>query len=169
MASDDNSEFVQVVLTTCHTPTEAHMVAGWLEDHGIEAFLQDEFLATMHWGLSGAIAGSKVVVRESDRDAALKLLQEFQANRGGEKALGDESDDFPEPERTSQARKGLRAYLIVGWGWGLFMAALGTVAFLLKFFSDLIGPGFVLAVLLAVVLFAILWLVGRTRAAKPNG
>ncbi|UEG48888.1 DUF2007 domain-containing protein [Ferruginibacter lapsinanis] len=48
-----------------------------LEDAGFECYLKDEFTVTIDPILTNAIGGIKLVVKETDKEEVLKLLQQF--------------------------------------------------------------------------------------------
>ena len=81
----------QMVTISRYTlPEEAHVVRCFLEGHGVEAWVFDEYAVQWYWLISNAVGGVRLVVREEDRDTALELLKEtlwageaFEIPRGG--------------------------------------------------------------------------------------
>jgi len=56
-------------------PHEAEVVRGLLQDHGIDAVLQDNMSVHMNWLYSNAIGGVKLLVPTDDVHDALALLE----------------------------------------------------------------------------------------------
>jgi hypothetical protein len=56
-----------------HAP-EAYVVFTKLQAEGILCFVADDFIVTMYWLWSNAVGGVKIRVRESDAEAAIKIL-----------------------------------------------------------------------------------------------
>jgi len=65
-----------VTLRTYRDPIDAELGRSQLESAGIPAFIFDRHLASIDWLYSNAIGGVKLKVDESDRDAALAILEE---------------------------------------------------------------------------------------------
>jgi hypothetical protein len=55
---------------------EASIAKSILESAGIECFLSDDNLVRLDWFYSNLIGGIKLLVREEDAEAAIKLLDE---------------------------------------------------------------------------------------------
>ena len=62
------------VLATYMKPEDAHLAASLLEGNGIEAYLRDENLASLHLFYSNAIGGVKLEVAEEDYERAHEIL-----------------------------------------------------------------------------------------------
>jgi len=67
-----SSQWVVVARTVW--PHEAHMLAGILRDHGIDAVVADEFMVQMEGFASHALGGVKVKVHPDQEDEARRLL-----------------------------------------------------------------------------------------------
>ena len=59
-----------------HSPIEAHLVRGMLEDSGIACVLSGEFFAAADRPVSDATGGVQVFVQALDESAARELLRE---------------------------------------------------------------------------------------------
>jgi tetratricopeptide (TPR) repeat protein len=71
---------------------EAYVPKGLLEAEGIWAFIADEYTVTANWLYSRVLKGVKLQVRESDLEAARRIL-------GLEEAVPEEEAKVPEEER----------------------------------------------------------------------
>ena len=71
------------------TPTDAHLLAGFLRQAGIEAETGDTTIVQMHSLLSIAMGGAKIRVPASQLEPARALLAAF---RRGDFALDDDFD-----------------------------------------------------------------------------
>ena len=62
---------------------QAQMVKNLLENEGIEAFLQDENVGSLHlpWESPGGIGLVRVVVAESDFEKAIKIVGDYEATQ----------------------------------------------------------------------------------------
>jgi hypothetical protein len=65
-----------VTVNSYRDPIEAELAIVRLEQSGISATLVDQYLASIQWLYSNAIGGVKVMVEESDLDAAREALDE---------------------------------------------------------------------------------------------
>ncbi|RFM30348.1 putative signal transducing protein [Deminuibacter soli] len=70
-----------VTLQTFDNYVQAHIKLGYLQEHGITAFLQDEYSATINPALNNAIGGIKLQVTETDAPRAFELLQQLFAQQ----------------------------------------------------------------------------------------
>lgn len=57
----------------------ANIILGRLRDAGVTCYLKDEYTVTIDPILSNAIGGIKLIVREAEGKAALKLLDQFES------------------------------------------------------------------------------------------
>jgi hypothetical protein len=64
-----------VVIQSFPDTTAAHLAAGLLESVGIESMLADEHMAGMY-PHGGVVGGIKLLVRQSDREAAEAALSD---------------------------------------------------------------------------------------------
>ncbi|HPT13521.1 MAG TPA: DUF2007 domain-containing protein [Bacteroidales bacterium] len=63
-----------VILMTCNTIAEAHLVKGMLENHGISSFINNENFSNLMPQFNGMMgAGVQVVVDEADYKQAIEL------------------------------------------------------------------------------------------------
>ncbi|HKV11982.1 MAG TPA: DUF2007 domain-containing protein [Thermoanaerobaculia bacterium] len=67
-----------VTVETFSTPWEAQLARARLESEGIHCVVADESFARLYCGLSNALGGVKLQVREEDAPRAAELLQERQ-------------------------------------------------------------------------------------------
>lgn len=67
----------KIILTFTH-PHEAHIAKTYLESEGIETMIQDELTVQVNSFYSDAIGGVKLLVRESDYEYGIEVL-----NNGG--------------------------------------------------------------------------------------
>ena len=70
-----NTEWV--VVRQVAYPHEAHLMRSILAGHGIEAMVPEPYLIGVQPAYSLALGGVRVLVKEEDREAAIRLLQEF--------------------------------------------------------------------------------------------
>ncbi len=63
------------IIMTFTYPHEAHLVQGYLESEGITTMIKDELTAQVNNFYSNAIGGVKILVRETDYNSGLDLLQ----------------------------------------------------------------------------------------------
>lgn len=63
-----------VVVTTFENALEAEIARGRLESEGISAFIIDGHIVGANWGLSNAVGGVKLQVREVDLLKAKEIL-----------------------------------------------------------------------------------------------
>jgi hypothetical protein len=68
-----------VAVNSYRDPIEAELAIVRLEQSGISATLVDQYLASIQWLYSNAIGGVKVMVEDSDLDAARNALDEERA------------------------------------------------------------------------------------------
>jgi len=61
---------------SAYSSVEAHVVAGMLEDSGIECFFGNEFFSLVEGPVANATGGVQVLVRSSDAGRAGELLRE---------------------------------------------------------------------------------------------
>lgn len=66
-----------VTVETFDNYVQAHIKLGYLQQNGIDAFLQDEYSATINPILLNAIGGIKLQVNEADAQQAMELLQQM--------------------------------------------------------------------------------------------
>jgi hypothetical protein len=78
-----SSKWITVARTVW--PHEAHMLAGMLRDHDVDAVVADEYMVQMEGFASYALGGVKVKVREQDAERARALLSDVE---GGPPANG---------------------------------------------------------------------------------
>jgi hypothetical protein len=64
-----------VVYESFADPIHAHIVKGLLDSYGIECFLTDELMATLHVAYNAAIGGVKLHVFEKDMDRIQAILK----------------------------------------------------------------------------------------------
>jgi hypothetical protein len=64
-------------IATFTSPEDAHLFRMFLESRGIEGFVLDEYFVQLFWCYSNAIGGVRVVVDESDAEAAGKAHDEY--------------------------------------------------------------------------------------------
>ena len=64
-----------VTIARCGNAATADLVRSVLENAGIEAFLQDQYLSQVFAFVTGVIGGIKVQVRASDLPAAIEALR----------------------------------------------------------------------------------------------
>jgi hypothetical protein len=83
-----------VTIATFDNTIEANLARNQLAAAGIRATLVDEHTVGMNWGLSNAIGGVKLIVREEDYEDASRVL----AGSGDEQELDTEGQTFLEPE-----------------------------------------------------------------------
>lgn len=57
----------------------ANIILGRLRDEGINCYLKDEYTVTIDPILSNAIGGIKLIVNDTDVNAAVNLLDQFEA------------------------------------------------------------------------------------------
>lgn len=67
-------------IATFTTPEEAHLFRMWLATEGVEGFVQDEHFVQLFWYYSQAIGGVRVMVNDTDRDAAIKAGETYMAS-----------------------------------------------------------------------------------------
>ncbi|MEK8031450.1 hypothetical protein AACH06_11530 [Ideonella sp. DXS29W] len=74
---DDGDDYVRVA--TCGTPTEAHLLQGMLQSHGIAAIVPDaNFIQADTW-MTQAVGGVRVLVRRGGMEAARTVIADFDA------------------------------------------------------------------------------------------
>lgn len=66
-----------VVVRTVAYPHEAHLMRSILAGHGIDAVVPEPYLLGVQPGLSLAVGGVRVLVRQIDAAAATELLSGF--------------------------------------------------------------------------------------------
>lgn len=64
-----------VTIAAFSYPIEAHLARTMLEREGIRVFVADEYTVTVNWLYSNLVGGVKLQVRESDRAAAVEVLE----------------------------------------------------------------------------------------------
>jgi hypothetical protein len=67
------------VIVFAGSPVDAGMIQSMLEQEGIQAFVQDEFMSSIAPWLveAGGSVAAKVVVASEDHEKALKLIEEY--------------------------------------------------------------------------------------------
>ena len=78
-----------VTLITFMFPTEAYPLMSRLEEEGIECFLGDENIVSVHPFLSNAVGGVKVNIKESDSEKALLVLSQIKQDNKREERKVD--------------------------------------------------------------------------------
>ncbi len=73
-------------------PMEAHMLAGLLEDNGLEPHIEQEDIATLFGGMSPVDQGVRILIRKSQREQALRVVRDVETEAG---FYGFETDDSP--------------------------------------------------------------------------
>jgi len=82
-----------VVYETFLDPINAHIVKGLLNSYGIECFLTDELMVTLHVAYNAAIGGVKLHVFEKDVDRIQDILKsENSAPEPGQSVEGNDSE-----------------------------------------------------------------------------
>jgi hypothetical protein len=66
-----------VVVRQVAYPHEAHLMRSILAGHGIEAMVPEPYLIGVQPAYSLAVGGVRVLVKEEDREEAIRLLQDF--------------------------------------------------------------------------------------------
>lgn len=108
-----------ITLVTYMFPTEAYPTITQLEAEGIECFLGDENIVSVHPFLSNAVGGVKVNIKESDSEKALSILRKVEEDKKREiKKVDDKwAKDYvlvetfcPECESTRVYRKKFPLY-----------------------------------------------------------
>jgi hypothetical protein len=73
------------------SPVEANIAKNHLEAEGIPAFIADEHVVAMHWGLTAALNGIKLQIRSSDLERAEEILSQLEEAEIDEEALEEAS------------------------------------------------------------------------------
>ena len=66
-----------IAIASFTVPEDAHLFRAYLESEEIEAFVFDEYVVQLCWRLSDAIGGVRVMVDESDADAATAAYRQY--------------------------------------------------------------------------------------------
>jgi len=64
-------------IATFTTPEDAHLFRAYLGAQEIEGFLLDEYFVQNYWYYSNAVGGVKVVVDDSDTEAATTAYESY--------------------------------------------------------------------------------------------
>lgn len=64
------------VVATFVYPHEANLADSLLQSEGIESILEDEFTVGIYNGISNALGGVKLLVKEKDFERAIEILTE---------------------------------------------------------------------------------------------
>lgn len=86
-----------VRIARCLSGVEAELVRCHLEAANIGAFVSNASVVAMDWTISNAIGGVEVLVRQSDAQAALEVLERKDPVPLAELATGDELLDYGDP------------------------------------------------------------------------
>lgn len=73
-------EVMLVNVSTFDDPNLAHIARLRLESEGIQAVLDGEHHVAMDWLITNAVGGVKLLVRDSDHGAAIRILNEKRQN-----------------------------------------------------------------------------------------
>lgn len=68
-----------VTVKVFDNPIEAHLLKTKLESEGIPCFLQDEHIVSLNPLYNYAVGGIKLVIRNSDIEAASSIIQEIES------------------------------------------------------------------------------------------
>lgn len=63
-----------VILATYTKPEDAHLAVSLLAGNGIDAYIRDENVTSLHWLYSNAVGGVKVEVADEDFELAMEVL-----------------------------------------------------------------------------------------------
>ena len=80
-----------IPVKTYSRPIEAELARSKLEAEGLRCFIADGNIVRLNWYLSGAVGGTKLLVRAADRAHALEILDEdpAQAEEALREIFGD--------------------------------------------------------------------------------
>jgi hypothetical protein len=82
-------------IITFTSPQEAHLAKSYLESEGIETFVFDDMTAQVNFLYSNAIGGVKILVRTSDYERGIQILE-----KGGY-INRNQSDEIDNPQIVS--------------------------------------------------------------------
>ncbi len=66
-----------ILIESFNDAIQAHLMAGALEEEGIEVFIMDENLVSINPLFSNVVGGVKLKVKQEDADKALQLIQQM--------------------------------------------------------------------------------------------
>jgi hypothetical protein len=101
-----------VVLTSFLHPADAHLARSMLEEAGIECMLADENISSIRPSYARLAGGVKLMVRESDAEAAAEVLGRVAARRA-EAAPPDDPTRCPECGSEEVVRKSLALWFLL--------------------------------------------------------
>jgi hypothetical protein len=70
-----------VTIKTFDEPMMAHLCRSFLDGHGIESYLGDEYLVGTDWLYANLAGGVKLQVKSSDAPKAMEILEEHEASK----------------------------------------------------------------------------------------